>query len=110
MTKLEVKANPSAIEALVDKYLSPYYDKQTDVSASSHTSGTKSLETPGVLPAGTYTTSATVYYTPLGGSPQTYTYNATFKIEASGLMSKVAGVIVKILPKSIASKLLSLFG
>lgn len=110
MTGLSVEASPPAVEALLDQYLSEYYSKQQSIGTGFHESGSQSIELPGVLPAGSYTATGTVSYVPAGGSTQTYTYTANFDIEAEGLMSRVAGFIVKYLPKSVASKILGLFG
>ncbi|MFH1722712.1 MAG: hypothetical protein ABH950_08940 [Candidatus Altiarchaeota archaeon] len=109
-TGLTVSASPPAVEALLDKYLSPYYSRQESMSSGWSKSGSQSIDLPSILPAGEYTATGKVSYTTAGGGAQTGTYTAKFRIESSGIISKVLGAIVKYVPKSIASKIIGLFG
>ncbi|MFC2154725.1 hypothetical protein ACFLRC_04520 [Candidatus Altiarchaeota archaeon] len=109
MTSLSTSASPPTIEALVDQYLGPYYNDPQVIYVGWRKTGTKVIDLPPVLPAGEYPATLTVTYQTAGGTIQTSTYDLRFKIEG-GLIGKALGLIVKVIPKSVASKILSLFG
>jgi hypothetical protein len=68
---------------------------------------TESYDLPGVMPAGQYNLAAKVTYT--GSQSGVVEYNGRIRVESTGFVSTLLGLVVKVLPGAISKPLMDFF-